>query len=75
MIRMRHHLKEIMDEDAVVAPEEVVDVVVIIFGDVMVIILNHMKINTMRYEKGNNTSSSKKYKNNCYRCGIENQWS
>jgi hypothetical protein len=44
MTRMQHHLKEIVDEDVVAAPEEIMDVIAIIFGDVMVIILNQMKI-------------------------------
>jgi hypothetical protein len=39
---MQHHLKEIMVEDVVAAPEEVVDVVAIMFGDVKVIIRNQM---------------------------------
>jgi hypothetical protein len=39
---MQHHLKKIMVEDVVAAPEEVVDVVAIIFGDVKVIISNQM---------------------------------
>jgi hypothetical protein len=40
--RMQHHLKEIMVEDVVAAPEEVVDMVAIMFGDVKVIIPNQM---------------------------------
>jgi hypothetical protein len=37
---MQHHLKKIVVEDVVAAPEEIVDVVAIMFGDVKVIILN-----------------------------------
>jgi hypothetical protein len=37
---MQHNLKEIVVEDVVAAPEEVVDVVAIMFGDVKVIISN-----------------------------------
>jgi hypothetical protein len=44
--RMQHHLKKIMVEDVIAAPEEVVDVVTITFGDVKVIISNQMT--TMR---------------------------
>jgi hypothetical protein len=39
---MQHHLKKIMVEDVVAAPEEVMDVVAIMFDDVNVIILNQM---------------------------------
>jgi hypothetical protein len=39
---MQHHLKEIVIDDVVAAPEEVVDVVAIMFGDVKVIISNQM---------------------------------
>jgi hypothetical protein len=39
---MQHNLKEIVVEDMAAAPEEVVDVVVIMLGDVNVIILNQM---------------------------------
>jgi hypothetical protein len=39
---MQHHLKEIVVEDVVAAPEEVVDVVAIMFDDVKVIIPNKM---------------------------------
>jgi hypothetical protein len=39
---MQHHLKEIVVDDMVAAPEEVVDVVAIMFRDVKVIILNQM---------------------------------
>jgi hypothetical protein len=39
---MQHHLKEIVVEDVVAAPEEVVDVVAIMFDDVKVIISNQM---------------------------------
>jgi hypothetical protein len=39
---MQHHLKEIIVENVVAAPEEVVDVVTIMFGDVNVIISNQM---------------------------------
>jgi hypothetical protein len=39
---MQHHFKEIVVEDVVAAPEEVVDVVAIMFGDVKVIISYQM---------------------------------
>jgi hypothetical protein len=39
---MQHHLKEIVVDDVVAVPEEVVDVVAIMFGDVKVIIPNQM---------------------------------
>jgi hypothetical protein len=39
---MQHNLKEIVVEDMAAAPKEVMDVVVIMLGDVKVIILNQM---------------------------------
>jgi hypothetical protein len=39
---MQHNLKEIVIDDVVAAPEEVVDVVAIMFGDMKIIISNQM---------------------------------
>jgi hypothetical protein len=39
---MQPHLNKIMVEDVAAAPEEVVDVVAIMFGDMKVLILNQM---------------------------------
>jgi hypothetical protein len=40
--QIQHHLKEIVVENVVAAPKEVVDVVAIMFGDVKIIIPNKM---------------------------------
>jgi hypothetical protein len=72
---MQHHLKEIVVEDVVAAPEEVVNVVAIMFGDVKVIILNQMTIIWGDMKRKKISPSSKKSKSSCYRCGMTNHWS
>jgi Zinc knuckle len=72
---MQHHLKEIVVEDVVATPEEIVDVVAIMFDDVKVIISNQMTTIWGDMKKKRIHHLLKKSKSSCYRCGMTNHWS
>jgi hypothetical protein len=64
-----------MDEDVIMDLEEVMDVVAIMFGDVMVIIVNQMKIIRGVMKKKITHHLVRNLKMDAIEFGIENYWS